>query len=95
VSWDQRFSEPIVLRDGAKLASLREAIAHLVKREPAGLTSPRLDAPTCKGRDLCASAFWANLSTSPTGSGCRMFQAQPIGRFAYRRGLRFDRQHGL
>jgi hypothetical protein len=34
VSWDQRFAEPIVLRDGAKLASLREAIAHLVKTIP-------------------------------------------------------------
>ena len=34
MSWDLRFAEPIVLRDGAKLASLREAIAHLVKTIP-------------------------------------------------------------
>jgi hypothetical protein len=34
VSWDQRFAEPIVLPDGIKLASLREAIAHLVKTVP-------------------------------------------------------------
>jgi hypothetical protein len=34
VSWDQRFAEPIVLPDGVKLASLREAIAHHVKTVP-------------------------------------------------------------
>jgi hypothetical protein len=31
VSWSLRFAEPIVLPDGAKLATLRESIAHLVK----------------------------------------------------------------
>jgi hypothetical protein len=31
VSWDSRFAEPIVLPDGAKLVTLRQAIAHLVK----------------------------------------------------------------
>jgi hypothetical protein len=35
VSWDQRFAEPIVLPDGVKLASLREAILHLVRTTPA------------------------------------------------------------
>jgi hypothetical protein len=35
VSWSQRFAEPIVLPDGAKLATLRQAIAHLVKTVPA------------------------------------------------------------
>jgi hypothetical protein len=35
VSWSQRFAEPIVLEDGVKLASLRQAIAHLVKTVPA------------------------------------------------------------
>jgi hypothetical protein len=35
VSWDNRFAEPIVLADGAKLASLRESIVHLVKTIPA------------------------------------------------------------
>jgi hypothetical protein len=35
VSWDARFAEPIVLPDGAKLATLRQAIAHLVKTIPA------------------------------------------------------------
>jgi hypothetical protein len=34
VSWDLRFSEPIILPDGAKLATLREAIAHLAKIIP-------------------------------------------------------------
>jgi hypothetical protein len=35
VSWDSRFAEPIVLADGGKLATLRQAIAHLVKTIPA------------------------------------------------------------
>jgi hypothetical protein len=35
VSWSLRFAEPIVLEDGAKLTSLRQAIAHLVKTVPA------------------------------------------------------------
>jgi hypothetical protein len=35
VSWDSRFAERIVLEDGAKLASLRQAIAYFVKTIPA------------------------------------------------------------
>jgi hypothetical protein len=31
VSWSLRFAEPIVLSDGRKLATLREAITHLAK----------------------------------------------------------------
>ena len=34
MSWDQRFFEPIVLPDGLKLASLRDAIVHLVNTIP-------------------------------------------------------------
>ncbi len=34
MSWSQRFAEPIVLPDGAELASLREAVAHLGKVMP-------------------------------------------------------------
>jgi hypothetical protein len=34
VSWSLRFAEPIVLADGAKLATSREAIAHLGKTIP-------------------------------------------------------------
>jgi len=34
VSWALRFAEPIVLADGAKLATLRQAIVHLVKTVP-------------------------------------------------------------
>jgi hypothetical protein len=34
VSWSLRFAEPIVLADGAKLATLRDAIAHLGKAIP-------------------------------------------------------------
>ena len=35
MSWSLRFAEPIVLADGAKLATLGQAIAHLVKTIPA------------------------------------------------------------
>ena len=35
MSWSLRFAEPIVLDDGAQLASLRQAIAHLVKTDAA------------------------------------------------------------
>jgi hypothetical protein len=34
VSWDSRFPEPIELPGGVKLASLREAIVHLVNTIP-------------------------------------------------------------
>jgi anti-sigma regulatory factor (Ser/Thr protein kinase) len=34
VPWDLRFSEPIVLEDGSKLATLRDAIAHVAKLIP-------------------------------------------------------------
>jgi hypothetical protein len=34
VSWDSRFAEPIELPGGVKLASLREAVTHLVKTVP-------------------------------------------------------------
>jgi hypothetical protein len=34
VSWSLRFAEPIVLSDGPKLATLRDAIAHLSKTIP-------------------------------------------------------------
>ena len=35
MSWSLRFAEPIVLEDGTELASLRQAIAHLVNTTPA------------------------------------------------------------
>jgi hypothetical protein len=34
VSWSLRFTEPIILEDGRKLATLRQAIAHLAKLIP-------------------------------------------------------------
>jgi hypothetical protein len=34
VSWDSRFAEPIELPGGVKLASLREAILHLINTTP-------------------------------------------------------------
>jgi len=40
VSWSLRFAEPIVLADGAKLTTLRQAITHLVKTIPAERGSP-------------------------------------------------------
>jgi len=48
VSWSLRFAEPIVLADGAKLATLRQAIAHLVKTIPAAETA---------GPSRCTSQF--------------------------------------
>jgi hypothetical protein len=39
-------------------------------------------------RDL--SGALANSSTSQTGSGCRVFRAAPVGRFAHRSTLRFE-----
>jgi hypothetical protein len=54
VSWDSRFAEPIVLPDGAKLASLRESIAHLVKTIPAA--ERRLPAVLTAAEMLTAAA---------------------------------------
>jgi hypothetical protein len=34
VSWSLRFAEPIVLADGGKLTTLRDAVAHLGKAIP-------------------------------------------------------------
>jgi hypothetical protein len=34
VSWSLRFAEPIVLEDGSKIATLRDAIRHLAKMIP-------------------------------------------------------------
>jgi hypothetical protein len=34
VSWSVRFAEPIVLEDGSKLATLRDAIRHLAQITP-------------------------------------------------------------
>jgi hypothetical protein len=54
VSWDSRFAEPIVLPDGAKLASLRESIAHLVRTIPAA--ERRLPAVLTAAEMLTAAA---------------------------------------
>jgi hypothetical protein len=40
VSWSQRFAEPIVLADGAKLATLRQAIAQPCQDHAAERGSP-------------------------------------------------------
>ena len=34
MSWSQRFDDPIVLANGAKLSTVREAVAHLDKAIP-------------------------------------------------------------
>jgi hypothetical protein len=54
VSWSLRFAEPIVLPDGAKLTSLRESIAHLVKTIPAA--ERRLPAVLTAAEMLTAAA---------------------------------------
>jgi hypothetical protein len=54
VSWSLRFAEPIVLADGAKLASLRQAIAHLVETIPAA--ERRLPAVLTAAEMLTAAA---------------------------------------
>jgi hypothetical protein len=54
VSWSLRFAEPIVLDDGAKLASLRESIAHLVRTIPAA--ERRLPAVLTAAEMLTAAA---------------------------------------
>ena len=54
MSWDSRFAEPIVLADGAKLASLRESITHLVKTVPAA--ERRLPAVLTAAEMLTAAA---------------------------------------
>ena len=54
MSWSLRFAEPIVLPDGAKLTSLRESIAHLVKTIPAA--ERRLPAVLTAAEMLTAAA---------------------------------------
>jgi hypothetical protein len=68
VSWDARFAEPIVLPNGAKLASLRQAIAHLVKtipaaerRLPAVLTAAEMSTAAAEHRSPVEFARIATL----------------------------------
>jgi hypothetical protein len=68
VSWDSRFAEPIVLPDGANLASLRESIAHLVKtipaaerRSPAVLTAAEMLTAAAENRGPIEFARIATL----------------------------------
>jgi hypothetical protein len=53
VSWDSRFPEPIELPCGAKLASLREAIIHLVNTVP---SSERATPVVLTAAELITSA---------------------------------------
>jgi hypothetical protein len=53
VSWDSRFPEPIELPCGAKLASLREAIVHLVNTVP---SSERATPVVLTAAELITSA---------------------------------------
>ena len=52
--WDQRFAEPILLPDGAKLATLRDAVAHLGKPVSKG----ERDLPVV----LTAAELWKNAA---------------------------------
>ena len=53
MSWDSRFADPIELPGGVRLASLREAIAHLVNTVPA---SERRMPVVLTAAELIASA---------------------------------------
>jgi hypothetical protein len=53
VTWSLRFAEPIALPSGAKLATLREGIAHLVKTVP---TSDRNSPTVLTAAELLTSA---------------------------------------
>jgi hypothetical protein len=58
VSWDSRFAEPIELSSGARLASLRDAIVHLVNTVPSSE----------RGTPVILTA--AELITSAAERGC-------------------------
>jgi hypothetical protein len=70
VSWSLRFGKPILLADGGKVASLRKAIAHLVKIIPA----PERGSPAV----LTAAELLANAAehggpmSSPESRPCRL-----------------------
>ena len=53
MSWDSRFAEPIELPGGVRLASLREAIVHLVNTVP---PSERVTPVILTAAELIASA---------------------------------------
>jgi hypothetical protein len=69
VSWDKRFAEPIVLEDSSKLATLRDAIAHLAQLIP---EAKRNMPEILTASDLLTSAaeHGAQLS-SPASLPCR------------------------
>jgi hypothetical protein len=60
VSWDDRFAEPIVLEDGTRLATLRQAIAHLAKF-----------IPTTE-RNLAEALTTSDIMTKATEQGSRV-----------------------
>lgn len=77
MSWSLRFSDPIILKDGAKLATLREAVAYL------GKTVPRAD------RNMPAVLTAAQILTAAAEQGhpvefARVATLQAINRHAVR-----------
>jgi hypothetical protein len=76
VSWSLRFAEPIVLEDRAKLTTLRQAIAHLVKTIPAAKRgSPTV--PTAAELLTNGRAWWPI-------EFARIATLQPLTRHAFR-----------
>jgi hypothetical protein len=88
VSWDGRFTEPIVLPGGAKLASLREAIAHLVNTIPA--SERRMPAVLTAAEQKLARLKMVARSSSrgsrPSGRSIARLRASSIPRARTRIG---------
>jgi hypothetical protein len=83
MSWDSRFFEPIELPDGVKLASLREAIVHLVNTVPSSergipviLTAAEADNE--RGRTWRPDRVRAHRDTAGAQSACG---ARPQSRY--------------
>jgi hypothetical protein len=79
VSWDSRFAEPIELPGGVRLASLRDAIVHLVN------TVPSFE----RGTPVILTA--AELITSAAEHGCPI----EFARIATVRALNRHAERGL
>jgi hypothetical protein len=91
-----RFAEPIVLADGAKLATLRQAMAHLVKTvppaergSPAVLTVAELLTNAAEHRGPVEFARIATLQAL-NRHAVRVFNSDRKGTYWGRRKLRRD-----
>jgi hypothetical protein len=82
--WSPRFAQPIVLEEGAKLASLRQAIAHLVKTSP---PSERSLPAVLAAAELLTAA--AEHGGPPSNSSCADRKSK-----SWTRPTRFIESHG-